>query len=262
MIVFIVPLKSKKISKNWGKVSQLLERTLKSVCNQTSDNFRVVIVCHERPDIAFEHPRASYVDVNFAPPNWSGNAKRQEDYQEIRLDKSRKLWFGLIHAQRFNPRYIMFVDADDCISNRIADFVSENSEEDGWLVCSGYEYQDGSQRIFCRNKHFNQRCGSSHIIRYEFLSHKKMKFEEVTWEYLRHQTIENMYKRFNKRFECLPFRGAVYITENAENIRSQTKYYLQRNSTLVQLALFHFRKAYKSFFSRKITLEIKDEFGI
>jgi hypothetical protein len=68
MLTFIVPIKSRKIANSWTLVSQLAERTLRSICNQTSSNFRVVVVCNEKPDIQFEHPHIDYIQVDFLIP--------------------------------------------------------------------------------------------------------------------------------------------------------------------------------------------------
>ncbi len=68
MLTFIIPVKSEKVSGSWDQFSRLFERTLKSVSGQTSDAFRIVVVCHEKPDIAFDHPSIEYIHVDFAPP--------------------------------------------------------------------------------------------------------------------------------------------------------------------------------------------------
>ena len=65
MITFLVPVKSSRVSKSWDLFSNLFERTLKSITNQTSDNFRVVVICHEKPITDFEHPNVEYIHVDF-----------------------------------------------------------------------------------------------------------------------------------------------------------------------------------------------------
>ena len=56
MLVFLIPIKSYKIANSWIELSKMIERCLGSVCNQTSLEFKVIVVCHERPDINFYHP--------------------------------------------------------------------------------------------------------------------------------------------------------------------------------------------------------------
>jgi hypothetical protein len=45
MIVFVVPPKSSQTFKSWEYTSKLFERCMRSLCNQTSPAFRVVVVC-------------------------------------------------------------------------------------------------------------------------------------------------------------------------------------------------------------------------
>ena len=67
MLVFIIPLKSRQVAKSWNLVSQQLERTVKSACNQTDSDFKVIVVCNEKPDISFHHPHLEYLEVDFPP---------------------------------------------------------------------------------------------------------------------------------------------------------------------------------------------------
>ncbi|UWU48472.1 hypothetical protein APLC1_3267 [Limnospira platensis C1] len=45
MLGFFIPIKSRKISKSWDNLSLLLERTARSMCNQTHPDFRIIVVC-------------------------------------------------------------------------------------------------------------------------------------------------------------------------------------------------------------------------
>ena len=97
MLVFIIPLKSKRGSRSWSTVSDLFERTLKSVCNQTSPNFKVVVVCHEKPLVSFEHENIEYITVDFEPPELTGDPI--EDLAAKENDQAKKLWVGSIYAR-------------------------------------------------------------------------------------------------------------------------------------------------------------------
>jgi hypothetical protein len=69
VLVFVIPLKSARVSNSWERVTQLFERCVKSVCNQTSPNFHVIVVCHEKPKIEFTHSHLTYITVDFSPAN-------------------------------------------------------------------------------------------------------------------------------------------------------------------------------------------------
>ena len=261
MIVFIVPLKSAQVSKSWTRVSKLFERTLKSLCQQTSPDFRVIVACHERPNINFNHPHAIYVEVDFPIPVWNPTGNPQKDYADLRRDKSRKIWKALVHAAAYNPSHVMFVDADDCISNKIAEFVSQNYHAPGWFVARGYEYQEGSKKVFYRKENFYQKCGSSHIVNYELISPESIKYEDIDYQYMRHSQLKKQLEEQGKYLEPLPFAGTVYMTENQENIWTQKKYILSRISPKDKLLLYA-RSAYKLFTSQPLTDVIRAEFGI
>ena len=220
MIVFIIPLKSRQVSRDWVKVCWLLERTVRSIVNQTSENFRLIIVCHERPEISIEHPAINYVEVDFSPPK----LRQVNVISEMDRDKNKKMWLGLEHADQFSPSHVMFVDADDCISCRIVDFVSQYPHSNGWFLDSGYVYEDSSDRIYRKDKNFYLMSGTSHIIAYSLISRdSNMRSIYMDSGEPLHQLVVDMLASSKKPLKNLPFPGAVYIIENGENINADKK---------------------------------------
>src|SRR5690606_10618695 len=65
--------------------------------------------------------------------------------------------------------HIMPVDADDLVSNRLAGFVEEHPDENGWVIDQGYVHRQGS-RIILVHSPFDQLCGTCHIIRRDLWS--------------------------------------------------------------------------------------------
>ena len=255
MLAFVIRLKSKKVSSSWEQVSKLFERTLKSVCNQTSPNFRVIVVCHEKPCIEFNHSHVEYIEVDFERPGQNLEGKR--------LDKARKSFIGIVRAQELNPSHIMPVDADDCISNNLAKFVNQNPQDNGWYVNKGYVYKEGDKCIYLRQYRFNQSCGTSRIIRndlYQLSENLTDVYQvpiSILWELIRHQ---NKKVRGGEKLKQLPFIGAVYNIGNQENIY------------LTDFATFHgtkvgFRRTFISRVKdlrnyRLLTESVKKEFGL
>ncbi|MFE1748808.1 glycosyltransferase family A protein [Coleofasciculus sp. H7-2] len=68
MIVFVVPLRSQQSSNSWDRVLKLFERCIKAICNQTSPDFRVIVICHKNPHIEFNHSHITYIEVDLPPP--------------------------------------------------------------------------------------------------------------------------------------------------------------------------------------------------
>jgi hypothetical protein len=243
MLVFVMPLKSQKASKSWQRVTQLFERSLKSACNQTSSNFHVIVVCHEKPEIDFQHPNVTYVPVDFLP------AKAKNSTVTGAIDKGRKLLKGVALARQFSPTHIMPIDADDCVSQKLAEFVEKNPTSHGWVVNKGYKYQEGSQHIYIKRRNFYQMCGTCNIIRYDltYLPENPEYDRDYGYYkfYIEHGKAKASLSEQSVFLKSLPFPGAVYILETGEHL-----FY---NSTRLNFSIFN---------RKKLNQAIENEFGL
>lgn len=209
MLTFIVPVKSKVVSSNWTTVSHLLNRCLTSISNQTNTNFKVLVSCHEIPETTFHtDPRVEFLQVDFPPPVLKGNV---EDKWIKEADKGKKIKFAADYAKSKGAKYVMTVDADDCISNKICDYVNKNASEStsGWYVKKGYLYPEGKSYSFLNLKNFNTICGSCVIIKPE---HINLMYGENFW-------FDHERTNFDKDINLLPlpFPGALYSMLNGTN---------------------------------------------
>jgi hypothetical protein len=259
MLVFIIPLKSSQVSGSWELVCKLFERTLRSVCSQTSSKFKVIVVCHEQPSIVFNHSHVTYVTVDFPIPS--------QDYASKEKDKMGKMLIGLIHAQAFNPSHVMFIDADDCVSKYLAEFVNHHPNHNGWFIGKGYEYREDTQLLKIRNKNFHLRTNTSHIIKYDLLEPDlKIGFDDVKREncVLYHVDTTKILKARGAPLSLLPFRGVIYITDNGENMwwNQASIAAWAKNVGFKQLLRLQAGKLYQLFITRPLTNMIRDEFGI
>lgn len=216
MLVFVVPLKSQKVAKSWERTLTLFERCMKSICNQTSSEFRVVVVCHEVPQIKFSHPCITYVSVDFPFPTEKNIVSRGD------TDKARKMLKGLIYARKFSPTHTMAVDADDCVSKNLAAFVKKNINSNGWFINKGYKYQESSKYIYVKRNNFYRMCGSANILKYElnYLPENPEYNRGYGYYkyYIHHAKIKEVLKSKGTLIKPLPFAGAVYVVGNGENI--------------------------------------------
>jgi hypothetical protein len=213
MIVFIVPLRGKATSADWNRVSKLCERTIRSLCAQTSPIFRVVLVCSDRPDFEFHHPALTIVDECF--PEVCGGQKSHQ-----MLDKKRKVYRGLQEASGFAPCHVMKVDADDCVSKRLAEVVHGHPDVDAWWMEYGYMYEEGSRFVFKRGK-FHLLCGSSHIVQCQpdELPRRDEPFAEGRY-WISDTGHDSMKDRLFLRGGCVrpfPFPAVTYCVGNGEN---------------------------------------------
>lgn len=211
MFTFIVPIKSAQLASDWTEFSKLVGRTLKSICNQDTDNFNVIVACHELPEIDYKNDKIEYIQVPFDPPklvedDWDKNRALKEG------DKANKLLIAYEKAKTYNPEYIMVVDADDLISNNIVTFVEEQKRDiPGWYFPTGYFYKEGTNYLFINKKNFNTLCGTCIIIKTELFPQLIV---EEPWLYYYH---ESMTLQDGTILEAFPFPGALYSMANGEN---------------------------------------------
>jgi hypothetical protein len=234
MLAFIIPVKSKEITNSWELLSRLLERTLKSICNQTSPSFHVVVVCSQKPDVSYIHPNIHYLTVDFpAPKPIQEDRGEKIGYEHIssldiankNADKSRKLLAGISYAAQFKPSHIMAVDADDCVSCHLADFVAKHPTQDGWVMRTGYMYREGSRFLYVNIKRFNHVSGTSVIIKYDL---HPLLFENPDFYYCSFDVLPAA------NVVPLPFLGALYSMLNGENILMSNQTFNQMQGQILK----------------------------
>lgn len=221
MLVFVIPLQSIAVSNSWERVSQLFDKCIQSVCQQTSPHFHAIVVCHEKPNITFKHPQISYVEVDFPVPDITNGTVR-DIISRKDTDKGRKLLRGLVAAQEFNPTHTMLLDADDYISKRLAEFVYQHRQANGWFINKGYRYIPGSRWIYKKSSGFNTMCGSCNIIRNDLNRIPEKPEYNRGYGYYKfyidHAKVIKVLAEAGTPLEPMPFLGAVYVVQTGENI--------------------------------------------
>ena len=255
MLIFIVPVKSKTVTSDWAAFSRLVNRSINSICNQSNTNFKVIVACHEIPETKFnDDSRVEFLKVDFSPPILKNNA---EDNMLKEFDKGKKIKFAAAYAMKIRASYIMTVDSDDCISNKICEFVSKNGNHSilGWYVKKGYLYTEGKRYAFLNFKNFNTICGSSVIIKPELID---LMYRNKFW-FKHERTI------FEDGLSLLPlpFPGSLYSMLNGTNIaldkegmKSRTTYKLSNLESIKSI----FRRLGKYMLVPKAY--IKKEFSV
>ncbi|MBD2463989.1 glycosyltransferase family 2 protein [Oscillatoria sp. FACHB-1407] len=250
MLSFVIPLQSPKVSKSWDTVTLLFERTLRSLCSQTSPNFNIVVACHERPEIGFHHPNITYINVDFPVP------AADVRFEKVR-DRMKKHLTALEYALRSHPTHVMKVDADDLVSRHLAAYVDQHPNANGWYMRQGYLYEEGSQQIYLARNDFYKRCGSCNILRAD-LARVPEDLHDPTLDfasyYTKHSTVMKLLAHQGNPLEPLPFAGALYTYAHGENASGN------RNKPTTG----HVLRRVKTFFVnfRPLTPSIREEFGL
>jgi hypothetical protein len=138
MIAFVTSFRARALAQDWDHHVLMLERAIRSMLAQAQGECRVVVACHEIPDTPLTHePRVHFLPVDFPPPD------RNND--DMCVDKVLKLSAGTRWAQAKGCEYVVFTDADDLVSNRIAAVVADHRGENGWYCPSVMFYTYGGR---------------------------------------------------------------------------------------------------------------------
>lgn len=243
MLVFVVPLKSARSSRSWSCTTKLVTRTLASACNQDCPDFRVILVCTDALKLPFHDPRIEILPVELPEPDSSLDAHRQ--------DKGQKVLRGLLKAVDSQATHVMVLDADDCVSRRLAGHIAANPAANGWYLRRGYFHQEGRKTVHLARWRFHQWCGSSHILRPELLD---LPDRPIADWYLTHGPIVRTMEERDRPLLPLPFPGAVYNVGHGENLNDWGPILWPSNSflRLIRSVLWY----------RPLTECLRTEFGV
>ncbi|MFS4457204.1 glycosyltransferase family A protein [Maribacter sp. 2304DJ31-5] len=260
MLTFVVPVKSKSVASDWVKFSQLFERTLKSICNQTDSNFKVVVVCHEIPDINYTCENIHFIHPDFQPPS-KENISPQEYFINKRIDKGNKIKHGVAYAsKKFNTDYVMLVDSDDFVSNKVVSFVNSSANKlPGWYVGNGYLSFSWKNVLVVTKKKFNYLCGSSVIVKPNLIKHFFDKDKINLYFDHRLTTLDS-----NIELQKVPFPAGIYNIGNGENMNmsfQKVKKLNNHGNWISKQSLKRLSSKFKNYRFRLITPRIRKEFN-
>lgn len=247
IVYFVIPLRSAVTTDNWPLVSALCNRTLKSVCRQTNSSFKIILVYHELPENQHESP---HIIKSFA--DWRVSTGT---YAEREHDKWVKLHQGLCEVRRLGGGYVMFMDADDLVSNRLVQHVIDHQPKSGYTFRTGYHLFEGSKWLY-RYNDFDLYCGSSSIVKCttddlpSTIQDPRDKYYRL---YLGHTVIRTGMADRGKPLDELPFPGALYI-KHLGNHSNSTQSRPSRRDIPKRFFL-------KMTRSRLFTTALKEEFG-
>ncbi len=239
MLYFVIPLRSSNTTADWPAIQQLLAQTLTSVDNQICKSFKCLVVCHEKPE-AIELPKScEIIEAPFNPPNVDVNHLDSENTLfEMHSDKGRKLILGLSVARTDPSAFVMFLDADDLVSNRLSELVSKNSSCNGWYFDLGYRWNHQTPNLFFPRKNFYHECGSSYILNAQLApfpeqaDYSKDLEDYYIRRYVVHAYVKENMEKLGFPLDPLPFVGAIY-TFNKHNFFASR--FREKDSMLINL---------------------------
>jgi hypothetical protein len=160
-IAFLIPFAPRRAKAKWDIACNQLQQTLVSIKNSMDRNFRVVVAGNEKPDfeVALDD-RFCFVSVVRAAPAHSHPVVAGV------LDKMSKIEAAWDLAKsKWNPHYVMKLDADDFISSRLVGWLAQNQGAPGYLISNGWLWEAGARFLLARTEALDRVCGSCLIIR-------------------------------------------------------------------------------------------------
>jgi len=266
MLGFVIALKGKAKSKNWSKDSLLVNRTLRSILNQTDPRFKIYVAYTDLPEDPLQHEKIQWLQFPYPFLEMEDINDREIFLTRYTLgpyltgfyDQGKKSLYAASFARKEGCQYIMSVDYDDLISNKIAAFVngSDRAKSYGWFIKKGYVYHDGSNYLMRVPDGINGRCGSSNIIRVDYVPNPD--FSSTNYQDFKFFPTHNFIPEWLKidhdiDILPLPFYGLIYLMHN-------TNFYNPSNGTPEGSRLKNFVKTVVR--GKLLTPSIKKEFGL
>lgn len=157
----------------------LLKQTLRSISGQNSNNFDIIIVSHQTLDDFKTDPFIK--NTHFIELDWEPISKKDQwqigsqiplklGREQVLIDKGSKYIIGLKKALKIGASkdsYVMFVDADDFISNNLLSYINDNSNYDHFFIKKGFLL--GANNSYRDLNDFGSYCGTCNITKLETL---------------------------------------------------------------------------------------------
>jgi len=211
VLVFVIPLRNPSTARNWRRCEQLCRQTIASALAQTNPNVRVILACREF-EPGMEDPRLIVVRKPFPEP--------KQDWVDQHRDKYEKICAALVEARKHSPCYVMKLDGDDLVSNRLAAYVHEQANPNGYYIPKGYLWRDGGRTLMPLDN-FHVACGSSNIVyanSEELPSSAGVDFSHLPLLRFGHHVTVESYASMGRPLQAIPFRAAIYRQASGENI--------------------------------------------
>ncbi|MBZ9678122.1 glycosyltransferase family A protein [Mesorhizobium sp. ES1-1] len=213
MHYFVMPLRSVETVKDRHLFSSLLRRTIENVLCQTVKNFRLILVCSERPELGYvPADRITVVETNLPIPTDIA-ARRRDMNQKIAIGAEQA--FLLAGNDDFS---IMKIDGDDLLAADLLEKAGLFAESNGFVINKGYLQRLGS-RILWKHYRFHEICGSCASVTMRRGGKALMGAGEFADLYIKsiHPKIPGLLEATGRPLHFLPHWGAIYTMDHGDN---------------------------------------------
>ena len=228
-IYFVMPLKSRKVARDWSHVVALFDDTIAAILAQTVQDIQVIVACHERPDSKFkDDPRLHFLPVAYDAPT---------SIHEQTQDKQTKIRILLEDVCRRGGGYVVLMDADDLVSRHLAAYIRADNNRRGYSLDLGYILNARRKQIR-QVSNFSKHCGSCAVFYLEKIDILSAGDNIIgTIATSSHLGYAAAAAKHNRRLQPVPFPAMIYIRHHGENlsVRSRSPFKL----TQMRNRLFH-----------------------
>lgn len=164
-VAFLVSMRSKRASRDWGAACDCLSKTLRTVLAQTDQNFRVLVAGHEKPDIPeLNSSKVTWVSVFHAAPS------SPRGFTADKNAKRRELGF-LLGKEGFEG-FVMPLDADDWVHRRLVEFIRRSGDTSPSFFRAGFICNLNNNKVQVRlgnegKRPFYKGCGSGSFFYFQ-----------------------------------------------------------------------------------------------
>ncbi|NIP28424.1 hypothetical protein GWN42_17375 [candidate division KSB1 bacterium] len=174
----------------------------------------------------------------------------------LNMDKSEKLLAGMQFSRNLGADFCVTLDSDDCVHKELTSWIYKlDLPTVGWYLDRGYIYKEGSPLAWLSRRKFYTFCGSSVIIRTEYINQLMAKFCEERQPYF---TLRSTILPGGVALQPFPYPAVLYSVMNGENIhrtaanvadikngRSRVRFYARQMTQFwPRIATTNFRKSF------------------
>jgi exopolysaccharide biosynthesis galactosyltransferase PssJ len=240
-VAFLIPFASRRTKSRWDIACAHLRQTLKSIQNSSSESYCVVVAGHEPPNFNVEtNAKVCFLPVDHDIP------QHQDAVVSGRLDKLVKIGAAWNYAKsRWNPHYLMKLDADDLISARLVHWLENFGREPGYLIEHGWVWRSGARYFLQFTEYLDRVCASCLIVRGDIADREGpfltgvegIQLDEASLDFVTsdhyslvpgsgtstvllndsHQRYAAQFAYLGQKLSTLPFRAVIYRIGNPDS---------------------------------------------
>ncbi|WP_162617909.1 hypothetical protein [Salinicola halophilus] len=213
---FGIPLRAKATALDWTCVCHNFAKTLDSLSRQTCQSFRVLVSCHDIPNVDTRGLDIRFIKAGFPVPIDDNGRTRSDKHK-----KKHRLGIELANEME-NDAYFMPLDADDLVHPRLVETVLGDDNRRGYLLEKGYIYNaaTGQCRACDPQTHpFWRYCGSCAVIHFtpDDLPQYKGDSSRYYSRFLNHKDYADVARDAGRALMPFDEPMAVYVIDHGEN---------------------------------------------